>query len=249
MGHPQIKPEHLLVGLKEGDGLASAAMAQVGVDGAVLRQKVAEQTKSKPAAGKLRKVPFSPEAKKVLELSLRAALGLGHNYIGTEHIFFGVEREAEQRGQTLDPLLGASTTEVHDRIMEMLDGMAGSHLMRSPGLQSAMYNARQHAGQAPMTTGHLLTAIVADRGSHAGRALTALGITGDAVHAALAQIPVVETSDAAPAPQSVAITIGDKTTAIADPDLAAALQQLDAEQLRRAIKKAIDLTNPDQAAG
>ncbi len=120
MGHPQIKPEHLLVGLREGEGMASAAMSQVGVDGPALRLRVADASQAKPGATKLGKVPFSPEAKKALELSLRAALALGHNYIGTEHLFLGVQSGAESRGQSLDDLLAVNTGDVQTRLMEML---------------------------------------------------------------------------------------------------------------------------------
>ncbi len=100
-----------------------------------------------------------------------------------------------------------------------------------------------------MTTGHLLAALMADPDSQAARALTALGTTGAGVEAALSNVPVADTSDAGPAPQSVAITIGETTSLIADPALATALQQLTTEQLRDAIKKAIGLTDPGEAAG
>jgi ATP-dependent Clp protease ATP-binding subunit ClpC len=249
MGHPQIKPEHLLLALKDGEGMASAAMVQVGVDGLALRQKVAELVKAKPSVRKLDKVPFSPEGKKALELSLRAALALGHNYIGTEHLFVGVEREAERRGRTLDGLLGVSTAEVHNRLMDILGGTPGAPSARSPALESAMNLARRQAGQAPMTTGHLLAAVVCDTESQAARVLASLGVTGQAVQTALARVPVAGTSDATPSAQSVAVTIGETTTVIGDADVAAALQQLNANQLRDAIKKAIDFANPDQAAG
>jgi ATP-dependent Clp protease ATP-binding subunit ClpC len=249
MGHSQIKPEHLLLALKEGDGMAAAAMVQAGVDGAALRQRVAEQFKAKPSARRLDKVPFSPDSKKALELSLRAALGLGHNYIGTEHIFVGVEREAERRGQTLDALLGASTAAVHNRLMDMLGGTTGAPSMRSPALQAAMNLARQQAGQALVTTGHLLAAMVSDTDSQAARALGSLGVTGEAVQTALERVPVADTSDATPPAQSVAITIGETTTLISDADLVAALQPLGADQLRDAIKKAIELAKRDQVAG
>ncbi len=113
MSHPQITPEHLLIALRQGEGVAAMAMTQSGVDTTRLRQRVADNLEHKPGAQKLDKIPFSPQAKKALELSLRQALALGHNYIGTEHLFLGVEREAEQRGQTLDGLLGVKSAEVH----------------------------------------------------------------------------------------------------------------------------------------
>jgi ATP-dependent Clp protease ATP-binding subunit ClpC len=249
MGHSQIKPEHLLLALKEGEGLASNAMAQSGVDGAALRLRVAESMKAEPSARRLDRVPFSPEAKKALELSLRAALALGHNYIGTEHLFLGVQRKAEQGDRTLDELLGVAAADVHNRLTEMLGGASAGPSMRSPALQSAMKSARREAGQTPMTTGHMLAAMVVDTDSQAARALTAMGITSEAVHAAIADVPLASTSDAAPSPRSVAITIGETTTLIGDPDVAAALGQLSPVQLREAIKKAVQITDPDQAAG
>jgi len=249
MGHSQIKPEHLLLALTEGEGMAANAMAQTGVDGAALRQRVSQRSQATSAGRKLEKVPFSPEAKKVLELSLREALQLGHNYIGTEHIFLGVQREAQKRDQTLDDLLGVNTTEVHNRLMELLAGTSAAAAIRSPALRSAMDAARHQAGASPMTTGHLVAAMVGDTDSHAARALTALGISSEALRAALADVPVAGTSDATLSTQSVAITIGQTTILIDEPDVAAALERLSADQLRDAIKKAIGLTHPDQITG
>jgi hypothetical protein len=100
-----------------------------------------------------------------------------------------------------------------------------------------------------MTTGHVLAAIVGDTDSQAARVLASLGITGEALETALARAPLAGTSDATPSAQSVAVTIGDTTTVISDADVASALQQLNADQLRDVIKKAIDLANPDQAVG
>ena len=122
MGHAQIKPEHLLVGLQQGEGMAANAMAQAGVDGAALRGARRRPVREQPSAKKIDKVPFSVEGKKCLEQSLRAALALGHNYIGTEHLFFGVQRQAETNGGSLDELLGASAAEIHRRLTEMLGG-------------------------------------------------------------------------------------------------------------------------------
>ncbi len=249
MGHQQIKPEHLLVGLTVGDGVAAKAMGRAGVDGPALRERVAARFEGKPSAKRLDKVPFSPEAKKALEQSLRAALGLGHNYIGTEHLFLGVQREAEQRDASLDDLLGARAADVTDGLMQMLGGRTAGDLQRSAALRSAMSAATSRAGRAPLTTGHLLAAIVAETGSQAAKALGLLGVSGEVLNAALAQVPLASTSDADPPAQSVEITIAGTTTLIDDPDVAAALQQLNADQLRQAIKKAIGPVSPGQAAG
>jgi ATP-dependent Clp protease ATP-binding subunit ClpA len=249
MSHPQIRPEHLLLALREGEGMASNAMAQSGVEILALRKRVAERITALPSARKADKVPFSPEAKKCLELSLREALALGHNYIGTEHIFLGVQGEAAQHGHTLDELLATRTDDVHERLKEMLKGATPAPPVRSPGLQIAMNAARQRAGQAPVTTGHLLAAIIDDAACQAGRALTSLGINREVVQTALDSVPVNQTSDAPPSPHSVTITIGSTTTVIGDLDFAAALEQLNAEQLREAIESAIRMANPDQAEG
>jgi ATP-dependent Clp protease ATP-binding subunit ClpA len=248
MGHQRIKPEHLLVALREGEGVAANAMAQSGVDGTALRQKVAARFESKASARQMNKIPFSPEAKKALEQSLRSALKLGHNYIGTEHLFFGAETEAEQRGQALGELLGVSPNDVHERIMQMIVG-AGPAMMRSPALQTAMSAAARQADRARMTTGHLLAAIVSDPDSQAARALAVLGVSGDAVTSALLQVPLADTTDAASSAQSVSITVGETTTLISDPRVVATLQRLNADELRDIIKRAIGPDVPDEAAG
>lgn len=249
MGHQQIKPGHLLVGLTVGDGVAAKAMAQAGVDGPALRERVAARFESKPSAKKLDKVPFSPEAKKALEQSLRAALGLGHNYIGTEHLFLGVQREAGQRDEALDELLGVSAGDVSDSVMQMLGGKTAGIPLRSPALHSAMSAATSRAGRAPLTTGLLIAAMVAETDSQASKALALIGISAEALNSALAQVPVAGTSDAVPPAQRIEITIAGTTTVIDDPDVAAALQQLNADQVREAIKKAIGPASPGQAAG
>jgi ATP-dependent Clp protease ATP-binding subunit ClpA len=249
MGHQQIKPEHLLVALTEGEGAAAKAMAESGVDASALRDKVAQRFENKPSATKLDKIPFSPEAKKALEQSLRSALKLGHNYIGTEHLFFGVEREAEKGKEPLDDLLGVSAAEVHERVLRVVAGMRSAAAMRSPALYKAMGAASREAGGAEMTTGHLLAVMTVDTDSQAAKALALLGVSGEAVVDALAQIPLAETSDASRSAQSIAVTVGETTTLINDPDVVAALRQLNPQELRNVIERAIGLSDPDQATG
>jgi ATP-dependent Clp protease ATP-binding subunit ClpA len=249
MGHAQIKPEHLMVGLQQGEGMAAHAMAQAGVDGATLRQRVAARYECTPSAKKIDRVPFSVEGKKCLELSLRAALALGHNYIGTEHLFFGVERQAEANGRSLDELLGVQAVSIHRRLTDMLGGATSGPGMRSPALQAALDRARAEAGRSPMTTGHVLSGMLADPDSQVSQGLKALGADQPRVQAALDAVNVADTSDATPVQQSVSITIGETTTVIADPDVAAALQALTSEQLRDILRRAIDRPETGQAAG
>jgi ATP-dependent Clp protease ATP-binding subunit ClpA len=249
MGHAQIKPEHLLVGLQQGEGLAASAMAQAGVDGPTLRQRVASVYPSAPSVKKINKVPFSVEAKKCLELSVRAALALGHNYIGTEHLFFGVQRRSEPGNGSLDELLGVGAAEIHRRLTEMLGGARADPVRRSPALQSAIDRARALAGQSPMTTGHVLGGMLADPDSQVSSAFTRLSIDREEVRTALEAVNLDHTSDASPAPRGVGITIGGTTTIVPDPDLADALQHLSSEQLRNVLRRAIDNPETDQLSG
>lgn len=240
MGHARIQPEHLLVGLQEGDGVAANAMAQAGVDGANLRQRVAALYESEPSAKRMDKVPFSTEAKKCLELSLRATLALGHNYIGTEHLFLGVQRQAETDDRDLNEVLGVDAAEIHRRVTELLGSATSPPTMRSPALESAFDRARAQAGPSPMTTGHVLRGMVADPRSQVSRALSQLGVEPEQLQAALDAVHLAETSDAPPAPRSFTITVGGTTTVVPDPDTAVVLQQLGAEQLRDLIRRAVD---------
>ena len=95
LNHNYIGTEHILLGLiHEGEGVAAKALESMGISLESVRQQVEEiigQGQQAPSGH----IPFTPRAKKVLELSLREALQLGHNYIGTEHILLGLIREGE----------------------------------------------------------------------------------------------------------------------------------------------------------
>ena len=95
LNHNYIGTEHILLGLiHEGEGVAAKALESLGISLEKVRQQVEEiiGAGQSPPSGH---IPFTPRAKKVLELSLREALQLGHNYIGTEHILLGLIREGE----------------------------------------------------------------------------------------------------------------------------------------------------------
>ncbi|GMA87749.1 hypothetical protein GCM10025868_29990 [Angustibacter aerolatus] len=95
LNHNYIGTEHILLGLiHEGEGVAAKALESLGISLDAVREQVQEiigQGQQAPSGH----IPFTPRAKKVLELSLREALRLGHNYIGTEHILLGLIREGE----------------------------------------------------------------------------------------------------------------------------------------------------------
>lgn len=247
MGHGHIQPEHLLVGLRQGEGLAADAMSFVGIDEKGLYERVSALYESGASSKKVNKVPFSVEAKKSLELALRTALELGHSYIGTEHLYLGVLREAESRDWNLDSLLGVSATDVQRRLSELLGKSDSSPALRSPGLVQALDRARAHAGILSMTTGDVLNGILDDPDSQVSRAFAQLNIPLTQMRKALDSVNLTETSDVTPAPQSVTFIVGDTTIEIFDPDIAQVLSDLTAEQLKVVIKRSTGLLRGDQS--
>jgi ATP-dependent Clp protease ATP-binding subunit ClpA len=247
--HPFIRPEHLLLGLARGEGVASTALNEAGVRYAVIRERFIEAVSPMPNAGRLDKIPFSPQAKKTLELSLREALKLGHNYIGTEHLLLGVLQlgeDPEAKDTRLKDLVGDMASQLRGRVLDLVSGAAAFTRVRSPAVMQAMDRARQLAGQAPMTTANLFLGILADPDSQVCKALSALGVSHDAISAALAQVGVAGTSDAVPGP-AVELKVGDVSTTIQDPELAGVIEGLSAEEIRAALKRAFGI-EPDQRA-
>jgi ATP-dependent Clp protease ATP-binding subunit ClpA len=122
LNHNYIGTEHLLLGLLgEGDGVAAKALASLGISLEAVRAKVEEiigQGQTMPAGP----IPFTPRTKKVLELSLREALRLGHNYVGTEHLLLGLLREGEGVAAQVLVTLGAGLSRVRERVLALLTG-------------------------------------------------------------------------------------------------------------------------------
>ena len=93
--HNYVGTEHLLLGLiHEGEGVAAKALESLGISLEAVRQQV-EEIIGEGQQAPSKRIPYTPGAKKALELSLREALQLGHHYIGTEHILLGLIREGE----------------------------------------------------------------------------------------------------------------------------------------------------------
>jgi ATP-dependent Clp protease ATP-binding subunit ClpC len=120
LNHNYIGTEHLLLGLvHEGEGVAARALESLGIGLAAVRQRVEEavgQGEQDPAG----RIPFTPRAKKVLELSRREALALGHNYVGTEHILLGLLREGEGVAARVLVQLGADLNRVRQQVIQVL---------------------------------------------------------------------------------------------------------------------------------
>jgi len=127
LNHNFIGTEHILLGLiHEGEGVAAKALESLGITLEAVREKV-EETIGPAGAATTGSPPFTPRAKKVLELSLREALQLGHNYIGTEHMLLGVVREGEGVAATVLQSLGADLSRVRQQVIQLLSsgGLGG----------------------------------------------------------------------------------------------------------------------------
>ena len=120
--HNYIGTEHLLLGLiSEGEGVAAKALETMGIKGEAVRASVIELLGEgeKPVEGH---IPFTPRAKRVFELSLREALQLGHNYIGTEHLLLGLLKEGEGVAAQVLTKQGADLAQVRQTVIQMLSG-------------------------------------------------------------------------------------------------------------------------------
>ncbi len=147
LNHNYIGTEHILLGLlNEGEGIAAQALESLDIDLASVREEVVKiigQGQQSPSGH----IPFTPRAKKVLELSLREALQLGHNYIGTEHILLGLIREGEGVAAQVLQQLGAELQKVRQTVIQLLSGPAGSEQQSSePAGQrgSGVFGGRIH---------------------------------------------------------------------------------------------------------
>jgi len=122
LNHNFIGTEHLLLGLiEEGDGVAAKALAGLGIDLEAVRAEV-KDTIGPVASSTTGSVPFTPRSKKVLELSLREAQQLGHDYIGTEHLLLGLVREGEGVAARVLVGLGADLARVRQQVVGILSG-------------------------------------------------------------------------------------------------------------------------------
>ena len=133
LNHNYIGTEHILLGLiHEGEGVAAKALEALGINLEGVREQVQEiigQGQQAPTGH----IPFTPRAKKVLELSLREALQLGHSYIGTEHLLLGLIREGEGVAAQVLTKLGADTNKVRQQVIQLLSGYQGKETVNVGG--------------------------------------------------------------------------------------------------------------------
>jgi ATP-dependent Clp protease ATP-binding subunit ClpA len=222
--HNYIGTEHILLGLiGESGGLAAQALARfdMTLDGTRDEVKgIIGLGKAKPSGH----IPFTPRAKKVLELALREALQLNHDFIGTEHILLGVIREGEGVGAQIIKQHSADLKEVREAVLDVVSSAPtrvpkGRRWLRArpeavtarasePGEAAeirtteaadiSLSEAARLAGSQPVGSHHLLLAALADTHSAAARALAELGVQLEPLKAALRNTDVAGTSDELP---------------------------------------------------
>jgi ATP-dependent Clp protease ATP-binding subunit ClpA len=217
--HNYIGTEHVLLGLLgEPAGVGGQALAGFGITLEATRELVeAKVGRGKKAVDG--HIPFTPRAKKTLELSLREALALHHNYIGTEHLVLGLIREGdgvaaqiltEQAGDlmavrmaVLDIVPSASPTEGRRWLRRLRANSAGEpsepeELRITNAADSSLDEAARLAGPNPVGSHHLLLATLSDPQTAAAQALATLGVDLEQVRDALRQVDVTGTSDEQP---------------------------------------------------
>ena len=255
LGHNYIGTEHILLGLiSEREGVAARVLDQLGVSLDAVRSKV-QAIIGEGGGTPSGHIPFTPRAKKVLELSLREALQLGHNYIGTEHILMGLIREGEGVGAQVLVNLGADLSAVRQAVIQQLSGyrLAGRGPMlagpgggfgrprETPAAAKAGVEARRLAGSGAVGSQHYLLGLLQEHDSLAAKALTDLGVTREAVEAKLAELEPTGTSDETPeeaGARRIGLRVEGKLVMLEvdDPELAASLEKAMAGRKLRIIK-------------
>jgi ATP-dependent Clp protease ATP-binding subunit ClpA len=242
--HNYIGSEHLLLGLLAvPGGVANKVLDRFGMSHDAVREEVIARvgTGTVTMSGH---IPFTPRAKKTLELALREALQLQHNYIGTEHILLGLVREAEgvaaqiiaAHGGDLDgirqaviEILPAQTRQsAGQRGLRSLSGAAGEvegeELPATPAAEASVSAAIRLAGIRPVGSHHLLLAALGDPDSAAARTLVSLGVDLDQAREALRSVDVTGTSDEQPEERGrrhmvLRVTDTSLTIEVTDPDI------------------------------
>lgn len=143
--HDYIGTEHILLGLiREGEGVAAAVLQKLGISLENIRLEVEKLVQPGPTTQIIGDIPFTPRAKKALELAAEEARSLGHNYIGTEHLLLGLIREGEGIASQVLLNLGMDLNSVRNEVMELLgsalpgmnQGAAGQGKTKTPALDA-----------------------------------------------------------------------------------------------------------------
>jgi Clp amino terminal domain, pathogenicity island component len=249
--HNYIGTEHILLGLldPEQGGVAARAAEHFGLTLAVGRQDVLDiiGPGKRPIRGG--HIPFTPRAKKCLELALREALQLNHDYIGAEHILLGIVREGDGvaakilerhapslkdvRAAVIDLLPSVTTTQSRRWLRRRTEGSRATQtamrlfareLSTTPAADKSLAEAARLAAQSPVGSHHILLATLADVDSAAARALAALGVDLGRAREALRTADLIGSSDELPEDagrrhMTVVVTTDRLTLEVSDPAL------------------------------
>jgi ATP-dependent Clp protease ATP-binding subunit ClpA len=219
LDHNYIGTEHLLLGLlATSDSIASASLTALGYTHDNVRdalEAIVGRGKASPGGH----IPFTPRAKKVLELSLREALQLKHNYIGTEHILLGLLREGQGMAaqiladkHPLDRIRDEVLTRIESPVARQAHG-AG----RTPAAHEVLTLAAELAGDTPVGSHHILEAILQQPDSAAAKVLTDAGIDLDQLAAKLDEVSTEDTADDTPtqaAARQLELSVTDETVTV-----------------------------------
>jgi hypothetical protein len=149
LNHDYIGTEHLLLGLiHEGEGVAAMALGRLDISLDAVRSQV-EEIIGQGAAAPTGHIPFTPRAKKVLELSLRESQQLSHDYIGTEHILLGLIREGEGVAAQVLQKLGADLNRVRQQVISLLAGYERGFRSTGGGLSVEVAGGQEPPGPIP----------------------------------------------------------------------------------------------------
>ena len=210
LGHAHIDLEHLLLGLlSEPESIAAIALRRCGVTAARTRAEVVAAVGRGDTAPPGH-IPFTPGAKRVLELALREALTLGHNYIGTEHVLLAIVAAGPSAALTAIAAQGTDGDAVRREVRAEIghataarSGKPAPAPARTPAAEAVLAAAQELAGDAPMGSHHLLEAMALVDDSLAASTLAALGIAGADVAATIDELGIAGTSDVTPELEAV----------------------------------------------
>ncbi|HWF52727.1 MAG TPA: Clp protease N-terminal domain-containing protein [Solirubrobacteraceae bacterium] len=186
LNHQSIGTEHILLGLlREGEGIAAEVLAARDVTLERVRAQVVEIVGAgEESTGT--QIPFTPRAKKVLELSLRESLSLGHNYIGPEHILLGIARENTGVASRILLDFGVDAEKIRHEVSRLL-----ATSQRSGRVDQVVQLARVQARELKhneLGTAHLLLGLLGQEEGIATRVLASLDVTLERVRAQVVRI-------------------------------------------------------------
>ena len=202
--HDYIGTEHILLGLYAmPTSVAAMALRNLGVSATAVKAGIETTVGKGRDASPPGHIPFSKRAKKVLELSLREALQLKHNYIGTEHILLALEREGDGLAAKILANQIHDMTAIRTTVNALLSEGTREHPGSAPpprtsAAEEVVSAAHALAGDAPMGSHHLLEALIRADGSMAAKVLGELGIDAATIASKVDEFDTEDTTDATP---------------------------------------------------